>query len=249
MLAITVGLVAFAGVEWIRCDDDETRARSRRIVATFLVTLLAATGAAFALMYGFRRGYVHYFSEQPARTRLRARSHGHRGRRRDRAASPPPRIRTRVFRHRALMPSAIGVATVVFVWAYWLRPDSGPRPRIAAGQKLTKQLSAAITAWHGSRSLHWFSSYIGVVALAGAFAGFVVLARDARNGRRAATAVSLFVVPVALLYVARPSITPDQPWAMRRYLPVVIPGIAIALTAPRRAVVSRATPEVSSGSG
>jgi hypothetical protein len=34
---------------------------------------------------------------------------------------------------------------------------------------------------------------------------------------------------MTVLYVARPSISPDQPWAMRRYLPVVIPGVAFAI--------------------
>ena len=51
----------------------------------------------------------------------------------------------------------------------------------------------------------------------------------ARRGDNAAAAVFLVVVPVAVLYIARPSIQPDQPWAMRRYLPVVIPGVAIAV--------------------
>jgi hypothetical protein len=32
----------------------------------------------------------------------------------------------------------------------------------------------------------------------------------------------------ALLYVTVPSIVPDQIWAMRRYLPVVIPGLLLA---------------------
>jgi hypothetical protein len=32
-----------------------------------------------------------------------------------------------------------------------------------------------------------------------------------------------------VFYVLRPSVYPDQPWAMRRYLPVVIPGVVIAI--------------------
>ena len=59
--------------------------------------------------------------------------------------------------------------------------------------------------------------------------GFVVLGWRALRGNRAAAAVFFVVMPIAVLYVARPSIRSDQPWAMRRYLPVVIPGIAIAI--------------------
>jgi hypothetical protein len=90
---------------------------------------------------------------------------------------------------------------------------------------------AAFNAWHYSRSLHWFSAYLGVVALVVAFVGFVVLADRARRGATPAAAVVFLVIPVAVMYLARPSITPDQPWAMRRFLPVVIPGVAIAIAA------------------
>ncbi|PIE27346.1 MAG: hypothetical protein CSA58_04835, partial [Micrococcales bacterium] len=34
-------------------------------------------------------------------------------------------------------------------------------------------------------------------------------------------------VPSTLLYLARPSITPDQAWALRRFLPVVLPAVLI----------------------
>jgi hypothetical protein len=77
--------------------------------------------------------------------------------------------------------------------------------------------------------LRWFSSYFGVVAIIVAFVGFVLLASRARRGDGAAATVFLVVVPVTVMYLARPSISPDQPWAMRRYLPVVIPGLAIAV--------------------
>src|SRR4029077_8562354 len=103
-------------------------------------------------------------------------------------------------------------------------PHTGPAPPTGA-------VRAAANAWHFSRSLHWFTAYFGVVAVFVAFAGFVLLASRARHRDRAAAAVVFVVLPVAVMYLARPSITPDQPWAMRRFLPVVIPGIAIAIAA------------------
>src|SRR5207245_11034655 len=73
-----------------------------------------------------------------------------------------------------------------------------------------------------------------IFAVVVAFAGFVILASRARRGDGAAATVFLVVVPVTVLYLARPSISPDQPWAMRRYLPVVIPGLAIAVAVADR---------------
>jgi hypothetical protein len=56
---------------------------------------------------------------------------------------------------------------------------------------------------------------------------------------------SLFL-PSALLYLTNPSITPDQIWAMRRFIPVVVPGLLLAtawvgqqLAARRRVVAGR----------
>jgi len=37
--------------------------------------------------------------------------------------------------------------------------------------------------------------------------------------------------PVTILYIARPSIAPDHLWAMRRYLPIVLPAMTIAAAA------------------
>src|SRR5699024_2450586 len=58
-----------------------------------------------------------------------------------------------------------------------------------------------------------------------------------------------------LLYVWNPSIIPDQPWMMRRYLPAVIPGLLLlaALTSQRppalirRQVPSGSVPFVTAG--
>ena len=38
-------------------------------------------------------------------------------------------------------------------------------------------------------------------------------------------------LPVTLLYITRPSIAPDHLWAMRRYLPTVMPAMTIAAAA------------------
>src|SRR4029077_5990812 len=40
---------------------------------------------------------------------------------------------------------------------------------------------------------------------------------------------------LSALYLWTPQITPDQVWAMRRYVPVVVPGLIIAAVAELRA--------------
>jgi hypothetical protein len=40
--------------------------------------------------------------------------------------------------------------------------------------------------------------------------------------------VSALLLPSAALYLTQPNIVPDQIWAMRRFLPVVIPGLLLA---------------------
>ena len=133
-------------------------------------------------------------------------------------------------RQRWLFALAVAASTAVFAWAYIWRPaPMSDLPVPSPGQPVAGALRTAIIAWHFTASLHWFSAYYGLAGLLLAFVGFVVLGAAAQRGSAAASAVFLVTVPVAVLYIARPSISPDQPWAMRRFLPVVIPGIAIAV--------------------
>ena len=78
-------------------------------------------------------------------------------------------------------------------------------------------------------SLNWLSWYYGwpMVVLAGI--GLALLVH--RLVRRGDLTVAFFLTATAgsaLLYLHQSSIFPDQIWAMRRYLPAVIPGFLIA---------------------
>jgi hypothetical protein len=59
-------------------------------------------------------------------------------------------------------------------------------------------------------------------------AGVAVLGVRALRGGTRATLVVAAGAPVTLLYLARPSVSPDQLWAMRRFLPMTLPLFAIA---------------------
>jgi hypothetical protein len=96
------------------------------------------------------------------------------------------------------------------------------------------------TRLYSEQSFTWISWYYGwpvvVVGLAGLITWLVV------GGRRQRTELlwlAALFLPSALLYLASPRITPDQIWAMRRFLPVVVPGALLATAWVGRALSSR----------
>lgn len=77
-------------------------------------------------------------------------------------------------------------------------------------------------------SFHWMGWYLGPIVLAAAVVALAVLAwwvvrRPSVTG---VLVVSAFLVPT-VAYLWRPSITPDHLWAMRRFLPVTLPGLVV----------------------
>ncbi len=85
-------------------------------------------------------------------------------------------------------------------------------------------------------TLTWIAWYYGWVMVALGAIGVCMLARRAVTGLNSgALALLVLVTPQFLLYLNRMSIFPDQIWAMRRFLPVIIPvllvGAAVTLAA------------------
>ncbi len=74
----------------------------------------------------------------------------------------------------------------------------------------------------------WLFWYVGPATLVLAALGAALLARRSVGLRRPELVAFLVVIGVpSLLYLVRPSITPDQIWAMRRFLPAVLPGLLL----------------------
>lgn len=231
VLAITCGVVAFGALDWVRCDDDACPNAARRAVMAFVVAVTVGTAAALTIAAQAEGAYLGSLDRQfgPLAAAFALSVAGfvgvvvvHRLR---------PGLWHRLFGGRRLFVAGTVVASAVFLWAYFLRPAPAARLPATGGAPLVGAARSAWNAWHYSRSLHWFAAYFGVAAVFVAFAGFVLLANRARHRDRAAAAIVLVALPTALIYLARPSITPDQPWAMRRFLPVVIPAITIAIAA------------------
>ncbi|QFY06377.1 hypothetical protein GBF35_06525 [Nonomuraea phyllanthi] len=78
-------------------------------------------------------------------------------------------------------------------------------------------------------SLHWVIWYVGLPVVVLATVAAVVLVRGLlRNGRPFEWLLPLAVVGwTTVTTLVRPEITPDHPWAARRLVPVVIPGLIL----------------------
>jgi hypothetical protein len=78
-------------------------------------------------------------------------------------------------------------------------------------------------------TMNWLSWYYGWPVVLAGLAGLLVwLVVGARGRATRLLWLSTLFLPSAVLYLTQPSITPDQVWAMRRFLPVVVPGILLA---------------------
>ncbi len=142
----------------------------------------------------------------------------------------------------------VAAAVVLASRPLWLQrhliePGSGQEWFIAAAQR-----AAGVTV-DGTRSydemtVTWLVWYLGPITVVLAVAGTALLLRRAIVGWRPEVLVLLATLGIpALLYLIRPAITPDHIWAMRRFLPAVIPAALLMAgwTLPRiqRAARSR----------
>jgi 4-amino-4-deoxy-L-arabinose transferase-like glycosyltransferase len=75
---------------------------------------------------------------------------------------------------------------------------------------------------------YWVSWYIGPIMAGFGLVGLAYAAYRGMADKTMALLCALFVIlGTSLVYFIKPSITPDQIWASRRMLPVIMPGIAI----------------------
>jgi hypothetical protein len=145
------------------------------------------------------------------------------------------------------------VLVVTVAGALWLRRRmrvTGGLPQVGEHWYLPKWLPAALVvlpfvvlAVFGARShfqpnyvkadyaqlaLHWVYWYLGgpLIALAGV--GAAALSYGCLRGRYPSWALPLMIFSGSIvLFLYRPGITPDQPWASRRLVQAVMPGFII----------------------
>ncbi|MDA0635366.1 hypothetical protein OUY22_18240 [Nonomuraea sp. MCN248] len=89
-------------------------------------------------------------------------------------------------------------------------------------------LPADGTRLYFENTLHWLAWYVGVPALVLATLAAAVLTHRLLRGRALPWLLPLLVIGWATLAtLLRPAITPDHPWAARRLVPLVIPGVIL----------------------
>jgi hypothetical protein len=125
---------------------------------------------------------------------------------------------------------ASGIVGVFAVFVYFVRPfvqevAGSPYLRLAMD---SAELAAGEARLFSENSARWLGWYLGPAAAIAGLAGWATLTRRILTGRdKAALAFLALFSAMGVLYIWRPSINPDHIWAMRRFLPVVIPGIII----------------------
>jgi hypothetical protein len=149
-------------------------------------------------------------------------------------------VRRWVLRHRNRL-SAAAMATVALLAAtlisrpLWLVErhvilGSGVAQVVEALQR-SEGRAVDPTRSYDELSVTWLSSYYGWPMVVLAFAGFALIARSAIRYRDPRHLVLLTVIAApSALYLWRGSITPYLIWAMRRFLPVTIPGFLLTAT-------------------
>ena len=143
------------------------------------------------------------------------------------------------------LPLAAGVVTVLIFIGFVVRPlvqtvagETDPTS-IAYVAELQKLAGLPINGrrQYYEQSLYWVIWYLGAPAvLLGAF-GLAVLARrgvrslltwhDPRAAARVWALPLLIAIWVIVTVLWRPAVAPDQPWASRRLVPFVLPGIIL----------------------
>ncbi|WP_456845059.1 glycosyltransferase family 39 protein [Cellulomonas sp. P5_C6] len=120
-------------------------------------------------------------------------------------------------------------------------PDTAYSALVAALQAIAG-VPVDATRSYDEYSLSWQAWYFGWPMVALALAGLAILVRRMVRARdpRLALFVGVVVAP-SLLYLWRVSISPDQVWAMRRFLAVTIPGLLLASALTIEALWSRRT--------
>jgi hypothetical protein len=166
------------------------------------------------------------------------------------ALTAHPAVKTKLARWRTAqlarwLPEAAGAVTVLIFAGFAVRPlvqtvagETNPTS-IAYVAELQKLAGLPIDGrqQYYQNSLYWVIWYLGIPAvLLGAF-GLAVLARrglralltwqDASEAGRVWALPGLIALWVIVTVLYRPAVSPDQPWASRRLVPFVLPGLIL----------------------
>jgi hypothetical protein len=112
----------------------------------------------------------------------------------------------------------------------YLETTRGPPNIVVKLVQTRTHLPVDPTRRYFEHSLEWASWYVGPITLSLAIIGAAYATRAFMRGtlREPCRVAALVLGPAALLYLWKPSITPDQIWAARRFLPALFPLVVLA---------------------
>jgi hypothetical protein len=237
-LTLLIGLPVALAALYLLSRADSSPPRQKLVIAAFALTLTVGVLVGYAASRSLSRLYFAIlWDEYRAQVLAIALSCAF-------ATVLVAAVRTlpgaarRVAHSTIVFGTMVGVLLCVAAWAYFWRPEAlADRPVLPAKPFIPVEYRDVWNAWHFSASFRWFAWYLGISGLVLAVIGIALFARRALSGSAAAIVLLAVMVPPAIIYVARPSISPDHYWAMRRYLPIVLPGLAIAVSAAVAAAV------------
>ncbi len=126
-----------------------------------------------------------------------------------------------------VLGSLVLASRPLWMQPHGIEPGSGLASFIGAFQRASGVLVDP-TRSYDEQTVTWIAWYLGAGAVVLGVVGAALLARAAVARGRAEIALLLVTLGApALLYVLRPSITPDQIWAMRRFLPAALPAVLL----------------------
>ena len=125
------------------------------------------------------------------------------------------------------LPNAAAVLAVLILIGLAVRPYLQPvRHRSAVQAAAHVRVNPQSVFW--AMSLDWVFWYIGVPAVLLGTLGAALLARRCLRGRAPGWTLPLMVFAwIIVTVLARPAIVPNQPWASRRLVPGVLPGLIL----------------------
>lgn len=131
-------------------------------------------------------------------------------------------------RHRNILPKAIGVliATVSLVLM------SRPLWYRATNEKLLYESDGTVRTLYernfAELTVNWLAWYLGALTVLLGVVGLYLIIKRVIDKNQIELLPFIFVFSgTALVYLVDPSIFPDQIWASRRFLPIVMPGLIV----------------------
>ncbi len=144
------------------------------------------------------------------------------------AASVPLVPRVGALTRRLIAPAGATFVLLAGIYGLFIRPRTtvtlGDPIALVAGLQTREGLLVDPARSYAEMSLEWIARYQGHIPVAFGIAAIslvVLLVLRERGNRAVPVLVALLVT--GTIYFWRPSITPDHLWAMRRFVPVVLP--------------------------